>query len=273
MNSLYTGVYDYVNEISRIGGEVGPAILKAAILLVIVLFLVRYLGRFLAMLLVRFGMHERRAAYSVTVLHILVLLCGALIILNLVGFPASLLMRFMAVLVLIGVGAFIVAKPYIPQLPFSKGDLIKVSGALGRVDAISFIYTRLKTLDGKIIFIPNHKVLNDQVVNFALLPERRVDIDFFISYSEDMGRVKAVVEEVLKGDQRVLGKPVPKVVIEKFSPGYLEMQARFWVERKHALTARWELNEKIKTKLDQAGISMAPPRLAVIQREVQRSAE
>ncbi|MBU0989935.1 MAG: mechanosensitive ion channel family protein [Proteobacteria bacterium] len=31
--------------------------------------------------------------------------------------------------------------------------------------------------DGKVVFIPNHKILNDQVVNFALRPNRRVDID------------------------------------------------------------------------------------------------
>jgi len=51
-------------------------VIKGMILLVIVLILVKYLGRFLALLLTRAGIHERKAAYSLTGLHILVLLIG-----------------------------------------------------------------------------------------------------------------------------------------------------------------------------------------------------
>jgi small-conductance mechanosensitive channel len=76
-------------------------------------------------------------------------------------------------------------------------------------------------------------------------------------------KVKALVGEILKTSDIVLEKPAPRVVIDRFSPGYMEMKARFWVERKHALTGRWGLNEKIKTKFDEAGIRMASPRLEI----------
>ncbi len=58
-------------------------------------------------------------------------------------------------------------------------------------------------------------------------------------------------------------KPVPRVVIDKFAPGYMEMKARFWVEKKYALVGRWGLNEKIKTRFDEEGITMASPRLDI----------
>ena len=43
----------------------------------------------------------------------------------------------------------------------------------------------------------------------------------------------------------------------------MEMKARFWVERKHVLTGRWKLNEKIKLRFEEEGISMASARLEV----------
>jgi small-conductance mechanosensitive channel len=65
------------------------------------------------------------------------------------------------------------------------------------------------------------------------------------------------VGEILQQEEIVLEKPAPRIVIDKFTPDYMEMKARFWVERKHALTGRWGLNEKIKSRFDEEGISMA----------------
>jgi hypothetical protein len=41
MDSVSSGVSDYVNEISRIGGELGPMVVEGMILLLVVLILVK----------------------------------------------------------------------------------------------------------------------------------------------------------------------------------------------------------------------------------------
>ena len=97
MNTISSGFNNYWDQINKVGGELGPMIIQGLILLLIVLILVKYLGRFLTVLLTKYGMPERKAAYSVTVLHILVLLVGALVVLNLVGFPGALLFRIIMV--------------------------------------------------------------------------------------------------------------------------------------------------------------------------------
>ena len=265
MDTLSSNLNAYVEQISNIGGQFGPMAVKAMILLLILLFLVKYLGRFVAMLLIKYGMPERKAAYSVTGLHILILLIGALVVLNLVGFPGALLFRVIMIIVMVGLAVFIIAKPYIPQLPFKKGNLIQVAGAMGIVDSITIMHTCIRTLDGKIVFVPNHKVLNDQVVNSSARPNRRLDIDFFIPYDQDVDKVKGLVGGILKETEIVLEKPAPRVVINKFSPNFMEMKARFWVERKNALTGRWGLNEKIKSSFDEADIQMASHRLKITQ--------
>ena len=263
MNTVSSGLTNYVDQISKVGGEVGPMVVKGMILLIIVLVLVKYLGNLVSSLLIRAGVPERRAAYSVTGLHILVLLVGALVVLNFIGFPAPLLFRVIMVIVMAVVVVFVIAKPYIPKLPLKTGDVVMIGGALGKVDLISIMHTRLRTFDGKVVYIPNHKVLNDQVVNTSLRPKRRLDIDFFIPYEADVAKVKGIVGEILKESEIVQEKPAPRVVIDKFAPGYMEMKARFWVEKKYALVGRWGLNEKIKTRFDEEGITMASPRLDI----------
>ena len=257
------GLEGYVNKITAVGGEVGPMLVKGMILLIIMLVLVKYLGNLVSSLLVKAGVPERRAAYALTGLHILVLLVGAMVVLNFIGFPATLLFRVIMVIVMVFIVVFVITKPYIPKLPLKTGDVVMIGGAMGKVDLISIMHTRIRTFDGKMVYIPNHKVLNDQVVNTSLRPKRRLDIDFFIPYEADVAKVKGIVGEILKESEIVQEKPVPRVVIDKFSPGYMEMKARFWVEKKYALVGRWGLNEKIMARFHEEGITMASPRLDI----------
>jgi small conductance mechanosensitive channel len=263
MGAAPTNLSNYINEISRIGGEFGPMLVKGMILLLIVLILAKYLARFLVPLLVKIGVSDRKAAYSVTGLHVLVLLVGSIIVLSMVGFPGALLVRVVMVILMVLLATYIIAKPYVPQLPFQKGDIIQTSAGTGTVDQMSIINTRLRTFDGKMIYIPNHKIFNDTVTNSSVRPNRRLDIDFFIPYNQNVEKVKVAVGEILQQEEIVLETPAPRIVIDKFTPDYMEMKARFWVERKHALTGRWGLNEKIKSRFDEEGISMASSRLEV----------
>ena len=263
MDFVPSGLEGYVNRISAVGGELGPMVVKGMVLLIIMLVLVKYLGNVVSSLLIKAGVPERRAAYALTGLHILVLLVGAMVVLNLIGFPATLLFRVIMVIVMIFIAVFVITKPYIPKLPLKTGDVVTIGGAFGKVDLVTIMHTRLRTFDGKMVYIPNHKVLNDQVVNTSLRPKRRLDINFFIPYDADVGKVKEVVGEILKESEIVQEKPAPRVVIDKFAPGYMEMKARFWVEKKYALVGRWGLNEKIKTRFDEEGITMASPRLDI----------
>jgi len=263
MGSLFSDLSGYASEISAVGGELGPILVKSLVLLVLVLYLVKYLGRFLAVVLTKAGVPERRAAFSVTILHITVLLVGALVILSMVGFPGAFLFRVVMVIVLLVVAVYIIVKPYIPALPFKTGDVVKIGDTMGIADSITIMHTRIRAFDGKVTSIPNQKVLNSQVTNSSIRPNRRLDINFFIPYDQDVDQVKEVVSQILAEDDIVLEEPFPRVVIDQFAPGYMEMKARFWVERRYGLTGRWGLNEKIKLRFEEEGISMASPRLEV----------
>ena len=101
------------------------------------------------------------------------------------------------------------------------------------------------------------------MVNASLRPKRRLDIDFYILFDADVEKVKKIVGAILKESEIVQEKSAPRVIIDKFSPGYMEMKARFWVDKKYALVGRRGFNEKIKARFDEEGIKMAPPRIEI----------
>jgi small conductance mechanosensitive channel len=257
MESLFTNIDSYVNDISKIGGELGPLVFKGVTVLLLVLITAKLFGIFLSKLLVNIGVPERKANLAITGLHILVLLIGALVVLGMIGFSVESLFRVSMILVIVFISIYIVAKPFVPTLPFKAGDLISTAAGTGIVHSISVMYTQIRTFESKIISIPNHKIFNDSVTNSSVMPNRRVDIDFHIPYGHDVERVLNIVGEILEQDEVVLEKPAPRVEIDKLKTDYMEMKARFWVQRKHALTARWGLNKKILLTLKKTGIPMA----------------
>ena len=266
MGPLSSHFNEYVDQITKVGDTLGPVVVKAAILLVIVLLLAKFLGQFLAVFLVRFGMAERKATIFVTALHVFVLLLSALVVLNVLGFPGMLLFRVILIFVLAVISAYIISKPYIPKLPFKTGDTVQIGDIFGKVDTITFMHTMVRTFDGKIVFIPNHKVLNDKLTNLAMKPNRRLDLNFFIPYHGDhRKRAKEVVTEIIKNDEKVLEKPAPKVVVSKLTPDYIVMQARVWVPRLSRITTRWRINEVILDRFEREGIEMARPRMEIGQ--------
>jgi hypothetical protein len=111
MGAASNNLSNYINEISRIGGEFGPMLGKGMILLLIVLILAKYLARFLVPLMVKVGVSDRKAAYSVTGRHILVLLIGTIVVLGMVGFPGALLVRVVMVILMVVLAAYIISKP------------------------------------------------------------------------------------------------------------------------------------------------------------------
>jgi len=263
MNVVSQDITHFAQVFSQWGDAYGRQLVRALALLVVVLLLTKLVGRLLRVILLKLGLPQAKATIAVTMLHILVIIFLTLFTLAELGFPTLSLFRVAVAVLLAGTAAFIIVKPYIPQLPFKIGHTIQMGDLLGKVEAITLINTQLKTFDGKTVFIPNQKILGNELVNFSFTPTRRVDLHFYIGYQEDLARVREIVKGVLEEDERVREKPVPRVVLSKLTPDHMEVTARFWVLNKHFLLSRWELTERAMLKLKEAGIEMAPRRMEI----------
>lgn len=151
--------------------------------------------------------------------------------------------------------------------PFVIGDLIEASDEYGEVSEITLRTTRIITVDGRMVSIPNSLLVNSKITSYTMHPHLRLDLDFSIGVNEDIGRARDVILSVIKGDVRLMTAPAPVVVVTKLGDYYVGLQLRVWLadERTH-IPVRLELREKMKLALDQAGIVMPFETLEVIQR-------
>ncbi len=67
--------------------------------------------------------------------------------------------------------------------PFRINDRIKINGFDGTVTEIGIRSTRLKTLEGRVVTIPNSKFIDGMVENVTLEPSRKVILNLGLTYS------------------------------------------------------------------------------------------
>ena len=80
--------------------------------------------------------------------------------------------------------------------PFVVGDYIldNASSEEGTVKEITIFYTKLLTIDNKLILIPNGSLSNSSITNYSHMDMRRIDLTVGVGYESDLSKVKAVLE-------------------------------------------------------------------------------
>jgi small conductance mechanosensitive channel len=143
--------------------------------------------------------------------------------------------------------------------PFKTGDFIEAAGTSGTVLEIQIFTTTLKTGDNRLIHIPNGKIIAGNIVNYSANDTRRVDMVFGISYDDDIKKAKTIIEEVLKSESRVLSEPEPTIGVLELADSSVNIAVRPWVNTSDYWPTLFALNETIKEKFDEAGISIPFP--------------
>lgn len=143
------------------------------------------------------------------------------------------------------------------------GDTIEAAGVLGEVEAIDLFSTQLRTADNRTVFVPNGRLVNDNIVNYSMKGTRRLDLVIGVGYDADLGRVRELLQEVLGEHQRVLKEPEPAIGVLELADSSVRLAVRPWVESSDYWAVFFDLQEMIKCRLDEAGI-----RTPIPQREV-----
>lgn len=66
--------------------------------------------------------------------------------------------------------------------PFRIGDIVNVDGLTGSIEDIGMRSIRLRTLAGRLVSIPNYKMVDSNVENITLEPSRRVELNLGLTY-------------------------------------------------------------------------------------------
>lgn len=150
--------------------------------------------------------------------------------------------------------------------PFVIGDLVEINGQYGRVETITMRSTRVVTVDGKMLAVPNALVAAGTVVSYTNFPQLRIDIPVTVGVNEDIGRVRDLLVEAASGHLSVVADKAPAVVVKNLNDYNIEVELRVWIgdEREH-LTSRVQLRELILETLRAAKVEMPFETLVVHQ--------
>lgn len=134
--------------------------------------------------------------------------------------------------------------------PFKLDDLVDIAGKQGKVEEISLLTTKLRTLNNSEIILPNRTIVSNIITNFHANPERRIELVVPIAYKADIEQAISVIHEVLDAEERVLPEPKPIVAVASFDTNGMKLDVRPWVKKADFLLTRYALRKNIKLALD-----------------------
>ena len=143
--------------------------------------------------------------------------------------------------------------------PFKAGDYIEAAGTAGSVEEVQLFTTTLKTPDNKIVIIPNAQVTAGTITNYSARDTRRLDMTFGVGYGDDLDHVKRVITQVLAEEPRLLKDPEPVVAVLNLGESSVDFAVRPWVNSADYWGVFFDLQEKMKKRFDQEGISIPFP--------------
>ncbi len=148
--------------------------------------------------------------------------------------------------------------------PFNVGDyIIDAAGNEGTVDEIQIFYTKLRTVDNKVIILPNGTLANNSITNVTTSKIRRCDITIGISYDADIKQAKAVLQKLIENDPKTLKDKDLLVFVDKLADSSINLGVRCWFDNEEYWSGLWRLNENMKYALDEARISIPYPQMDV----------
>ena len=115
------------------------------------------------------------------------------------------------------------------QQPFDIGNTIEVSGFTGTVLNVDLRATEIRTLDGKIVLIPNADVYSHPITNFSREVNRRLEMTIGVACDTNLELARAAVLEAIAGIEGILADPAPQVVFSHFGDSSIDFDLYFWV--------------------------------------------
>ena len=149
--------------------------------------------------------------------------------------------------------------------PFTVGDYIieDTNKNEGTVKEIKIFYTKLMTIENKVIVIPNGKLMNNSLTNVTERDERRLDLKVGISYESDLKKAKEILERLLLSHKDILTNEDWKVFVDSLADSSVVLGIRAYVKMEKYWDTRWELLEQIKLTFDEEGIEIPYNQLTV----------
>lgn len=158
--------------------------------------------------------------------------------------------------------------------PFRAGEYVDLGGVAGTVLNVQIFSTTMRTVDGKIVVIPNGKIIAGNIINFSREPVRRNEFIVGVAYDSDIDQVKKILTDIIQSDERILKDREMTVRLNELGASSINFVVRVWSNSSDLQSVYWDVLERIKREFDANGISFPYPQMDVnFKRVKERAAE
>ena len=147
--------------------------------------------------------------------------------------------------------------------PFKPGDFVEAGGCSGTVTEIGLFYTKLATVDNKLVALPNSTIVSASIINYSAQGTRRVDITVSASYNAPPQRVISLLRGVAQTHPLTLNDPEPQVHVNDYGDHAIGYVVRVWCATDNYWTVYFGLMDSMKPAFDAAGVEMTYPHVNV----------
>ena len=146
--------------------------------------------------------------------------------------------------------------------PFLIGDLIRFSGFDGFVEDIGLRSTRIRTLDNRLLTVPNYKVMDDAIENVDSEPMRKVILKLGLTYDTTPEKMNEAMDLLKTLPQRVSFVSSGDLVVAftEFGDFSLGITFIYYIEKEGGIYQTMSnVNMDILSTFNNAGLNFAFP--------------
>jgi len=143
--------------------------------------------------------------------------------------------------------------------PFQIGQRIKFMGIDGFIDEIGIRTTKIKTLDGTQVIIPNAKFTDNMIENVSREESKKVVMNIGLIYSTTntkINKAMKILKDIIVKNQNTKNEPL--IAFNDFKESSLNILLVYYIENKSAiLTTKNDINLEIKKQFEKNKIEFA----------------
>ena len=239
-------------------------ILSAVVVFVVCYLILRVMMRLFTRILSRVNMDETLRKILLAAIKLILYFLLAMVVIDTLGVSVTSLLAAFSV---VGLAASLAVQDSLSNLasgimllvtkPFKIGDYVEIDDVSGTVKMISLIHTRITTIDNKMIYVPNSKIIATKIVNYTQQEKRRVDLEISASYDAPIETVRQSLLEAVSAVGLFSDTPAPPfAAVLSFDESSIRYVVRAWVKTEQYWDAYFALLEQIKIAFDQNGVEM-----------------
>ena len=262
---------DLLKKLFDWGTNTGVKILIALVLLIVSFRLITVITRRIEKRLINKKKLDKTLV--TTLFYILRIVLKFVVLTCLIGFLGIDTTGLAALIAALGVGVGLALNGALSNLaggvlilitrPFKIDDYIAACGHEGTVEDIRIVFTKIRTVDNKVVYLPNGALSGSTMVNYSEKDLRRVDLNFSIAKTEDYKKAEEVILAVANAHEKVLKDPAAMSRIVEHTANETSLVMRAWVKNADYWDVFFDLQENIKKAFDENGIVMPNNQLDV----------